>query len=95
MRPDRRGDWTSGHGPGVWTGEDVKDFIWFMVYTGLRISDAGLFHMNRLRGNEVFLRAKKNGGDVFGLPRYPKKPPSARNALPSRLRAFHTWGLHG
>ena len=64
---DRIGEvtWTSGHGPGVWTGEDVKDFIWFMVYTGLRISDAGLFHMNRLRGNEVFLRAKKNGGDVF------------------------------
>lgn len=28
-----------------------------MVYTGLRISDVGLFHMNRLKGNEVFLRA--------------------------------------
>jgi len=36
-----------------------------MVYTGLRISDVGLFNMSRLRGNEVFLRAKKNGGDVF------------------------------
>jgi integrase len=57
--------WSSGMGQGKWTGEDVKDFIWMMVYTGLRISDAGLFHMNRLTGNEVFLRAKKNGGDVF------------------------------
>jgi len=57
--------WSSGTGSGKWTGEDVKDFIWVMVYTGLRISDVGLFHMNRLKGNEVFLRAKKNGGDVF------------------------------
>jgi integrase len=57
--------WSSGMGKGVWTGEDVKDFIWVMVYTGLRISDVGLFHMQRLNGNEVFLRAKKNGGEVF------------------------------
>jgi integrase len=57
--------WSSGMGNGKWTGEDVKDFIWMMVYTGLRISDVGLFHMNRLKGNELFLRAKKNGGDVF------------------------------
>lgn len=34
-------------------------------YTGLRISDVALFNINRLRGNELFLRAKKNGGDVF------------------------------
>jgi integrase len=57
--------WRSGMGQGVWTGDDVKDFIWVMAYTGLRISDVGLFHMNRLKGNEVFLRAKKNGGEVF------------------------------
>jgi len=64
---DRVGEvsWISGMGKGVWTGEDVKDFVWVMVYTGLRISDVGLFHMNRLKDNEVFLRAKKNGGDVF------------------------------
>ncbi len=49
----------------MWTGEDVKDFIWTMTYTGLRISEVGPFHMNRLKGNEVFLRAKKNGGEVF------------------------------
>lgn len=57
--------WANRYGSGVWTGEDLKDFIWLSVYTGLRISDVVLFDMNRLRGNEVFLRAKKNGGDVF------------------------------
>ncbi len=58
-------EWKNGSKSGVWTGEDVKDFIWFLTYTGLRISDASLFRMDRLRGNEVFLRAQKNGGDVF------------------------------
>lgn len=58
-------NWKSGSGQGVWTGQDVKDFIWAMIYTGLRISDVGLFSMSRLHGNEVFLRAKKNGGEVF------------------------------
>jgi len=57
--------WGNRHGSGTWTGEDLKDFIWTMVYTGLRISDIVLFDMDRLNGNEVFLRAKKNGGDVF------------------------------
>jgi len=57
--------WGNRHGSGIWTGDDLKDFIWVMVYTGLRISDVVLFDMERLHGNEVFLRAKKNGGDVF------------------------------
>jgi integrase len=57
--------WTNGKTGGVWTGSDVKDFIWVLVYTGLRISDVGLFNISRMKGNEVFLRAKKNGGDVF------------------------------
>jgi hypothetical protein len=51
----------------VYSGEDLKDFIWVMVYMGLRISDVGLFHMDRLKGNDVFLRAKKNGGEVFAF----------------------------
>ena len=51
-------------GPGR-SGEDAKDFIWTLTYTGLRISDVALFSITRLHGNEVFLRAKKNGGDVF------------------------------
>jgi integrase len=57
--------WSNGRFQGAWNGEDVKDFIWLLVYTGLRISDAALFNAGRLRGNEIFLRAKKNGGDVF------------------------------
>jgi integrase len=57
--------WGNRHGSGTWTGEDLKDFIWFMTYTGLRISDVVLFDMERLHGSEVFLRAKKNGGNVF------------------------------
>jgi hypothetical protein len=32
-------EWKSGQGTGAWTGEEVKDFIWVMTYTGLRISD--------------------------------------------------------
>jgi integrase len=59
--------WTNGEQKSAWSGDDVKDFIWVMVYTGLRISDAALFNMNRLHGNEVFLRAKKNGGEVFAF----------------------------
>jgi integrase len=57
--------WINERGPGAWTGEDTKDFIWTLTYTGLRISDVALFDIKRLQGNEVFLRAKKNGGDVF------------------------------
>jgi integrase len=57
--------WKNGGKSGIWTGNDAKDFVYFLTYTGLRISDAGLFRMDRMRGNEVFLRAKKNGGDVF------------------------------
>jgi integrase len=57
--------WSNDRTQGVWTGQDVKDFTWVMVYTGLRISDVGFFNVNRLRGNELFLRARKNGGDVF------------------------------
>jgi integrase len=57
--------WGNRFGNGVWTGEDVKEFIWVMVFTGLRISDVVLFDIERLTGNEVYLRAKKNGGDVF------------------------------
>jgi hypothetical protein len=59
--------WSNWREQGAWTGEDLKDFIWVMVYTGLRISDVGLFRIDRLKGNEVFLRAKKNGGEVFAF----------------------------
>ena len=60
----KNGRWGNRHGSGVWTGDDLKDFIWLMTWTGLRISDVVLFDMDRLDGNDVFLRAKKNGGNV-------------------------------
>jgi hypothetical protein len=58
-------EWTNEPGRGEWTGEDLKDLIWLMVYTGYRISDATFFDSTRLQGNQIFIRAKKNGGDVF------------------------------
>jgi integrase len=58
-------EWKNETGLGIWTGEDLKDLIWLMLYTGFRISDATLFSMKRLHGDQVFIRAKKNGGDVF------------------------------
>lgn len=60
-------NWRNRFGTGQWTGDDLKDFVWLLTYTGLRISDAVLFDIERLQGNEVFLRAKKNGGDLFML----------------------------
>jgi integrase len=57
--------WANRFGSGVWTADDLKEFTWMLLYTGLRISDIVLFDIERLHGNEVFLRAKKNGGDVF------------------------------
>ena len=74
--------WTNEQGQGAWTGEDAKDFIWTLTYTGLRISDVALFDIKRLQGNEVFLRAKKNGGDVFAY-----IPDWLRNGLLQRSRA--------
>jgi len=52
-------------GDGEWTGEDLKDLIELMLHTGFRISDATLFDMSRLRGNEIMIRAQKNGNHVF------------------------------
>jgi integrase len=62
---DVKVEWKNETGVGVWTGEDLKDLIWLMVYTGFRISDATLFNIKRLKGDQVFIRATKNGGDVF------------------------------
>jgi integrase len=73
-RPMHQRDRSPGHvgceykndqGSGAWTGEDVKDLIELMVHTGFRISDATLFDMSRLQGNNVMIRAQKNGHHVF------------------------------
>ena len=60
-------EWKNETGLGLWTGEDLKDLIWLMVYTGFRISDATFFNIGRLQGNQLFIRATKNGGDVFAF----------------------------
>jgi hypothetical protein len=55
-------------GPGNrnWTGEDVKDFVYLSVYTGLRISDVAMFDITkRLKGNDVFLRMHKTKRPLF------------------------------
>jgi integrase len=38
LRSDRQCSWDNGRWKAAWNSEDVKDFIWAMVYTGLRIS---------------------------------------------------------
>src|ERR1700733_993280 len=49
-----------------WTGQDLADFIFVSVYTGLRISDVCTFHIDRLRPNgECHIRTTKNGRKVF------------------------------
>lgn len=56
----------AGPGHRDWTGEDVKDFILVMVYTGLRISDVATFDTAaRLHGNDVFLRMHKTRKELF------------------------------
>ncbi len=42
--------WTNSICSGISTVDDLKDFIWTMIYTGLRISDVALFDMKRFEG---------------------------------------------
>jgi len=58
-------EYRNEQGDGVWTGDDLRDLIELMVHTGFRISDATLFDMSGLRGNNVMIRAQKNGNHVF------------------------------
>ena len=53
-----------GHRP--WGGEDVKDFVYLSIYTGLRISDVSTFDITeRLNGNDVFLRMHKTQKELY------------------------------
>ncbi len=53
-----------GHRP--WSGEDVKDFVYLSMYTGMRISDVATFDINkRLIGNDVFLRMHKTQKELY------------------------------
>ena len=49
----------------TWTGQDVADFISVSVYTGLRISDVCLFHIDRMEADgAIRLRMTKAGTHV-------------------------------
>jgi integrase len=49
-----------------WNGEDVADFISLSIYTGLRISDVALFHVDRMKSTgEIRLRTTKAGTHVY------------------------------
>ena len=63
-------EWKNNLGTGVWTGDDVKTMVMLLCWTGLRISDAATFDMNRVTphpagGANVFLRMHKTKGAVF------------------------------
>lgn len=50
----------------IWTGEDLADFISVSVYTGLRISDVAMFHIDRLlRNGECHDRTTKTGRKIY------------------------------
>ena len=36
-----------------------------MLHTGFRLSEATLFSMTRLNGDQLFIRAKQHGGDLL------------------------------
>ena len=57
--------WKNGSHAGDWSGDEVETFILLEYYTGLRISDASTFDMERLEGNDCFLRMHKTGKPVF------------------------------
>jgi hypothetical protein len=80
---DVKVEWKNESGLGVWTGEDLKDLIWLMVYSGFRISDATFFNIKRLKGDQVFIRATKNGGDIFAY-----IPDWLRDRLQARAERF-------
>lgn len=63
-------EWKNNLGSGVWTGDDVKTMVMLLCWTGLRISDAATFDMNRVTphpagGANVFLRMHKTKGALF------------------------------
>jgi site-specific recombinase XerD len=48
-----------------WNGEDLADFISLSIYTGLRISDVAMFHVDRMNeAGEIRVRKTKSGTHV-------------------------------
>jgi hypothetical protein len=55
----------TGRTPANWSGDELETFILLECYTGLRISDASTFDVERLSGNDCFLRMHKTGKPLF------------------------------
>lgn len=58
-------EWKNGSRADAWTGEDVVTFVMLECFTGLRISDAATFDVERLSGNDCFLRMHKTSKPLF------------------------------
>jgi integrase len=66
------------------SSEDIKDFIYVMLYTGMRISDVATFDTSlRLNGNEIFIRMHKTKKEL-----YTWVPDWLVNRLRARERAY-------
>ena len=57
--------WRNGFAEGEITGDAIQTFIMFLMYTGLRISDAATFSTDKLQGNNAFLFMHKTEEPVF------------------------------
>lgn len=65
-----------------WTGQDLADFMYISMYTGLRISDVATFHTERLlESGECHIRTTKTGRKVYTwVPEWLQQRISARAA---------------
>jgi site-specific recombinase XerD len=86
-------------GPGHrdWGGEDLKDFVYLSIYTGLRISDVATFDATkRLNGNNVFLRMHKTKKPLHSyIPDFAVTADSALDVEMSARRVFRQSGRIG
>src|SRR6266853_1587554 len=75
-----------------WTGEDVADFISLSIYTGLRISDVALFHIDRMnKAGEIRVRTTKAGTHVYTwVPQWLQERIRAR----AKIHDAHIFGEH-
>ena len=75
-----------------WTGDDLADFISLSVYTGLRISDVALFHIDRMQPNgEIALRTTKAGTHVYTwVPQWLQDRITAR----AKMHGDYIFGAH-
>jgi integrase len=57
--------WRNGIGEGKVTGDVIQTFMMVLMYTGLRISDAATFSIDKLQANNAFLFVHKTDEPVF------------------------------